>query len=93
MAGATRVCRICGKEFTTCVSRLAESSAFSWRSFACCQEHGVEYIRRVMESRGVKEETPKAVEAPEEAAIAEEVAEKPKRVSKPKKTVKPTEEE
>lgn len=43
-------CKICGAEFTPCKTN---TGAFNWRHVACCYEHGQEYLRLVMEARGL----------------------------------------
>jgi hypothetical protein len=47
-----RVCRICGKEYEACHTVAPHSGAFRWQDVACCPEHGAEYLRLIMISRG-----------------------------------------
>lgn len=51
MAGVLR-CRICGKEYEGCRSSNLDPTVFRWKDVACCEEHGEEYLRKVLESRG-----------------------------------------
>ena len=50
MAKATRICEICGKEYPYC--KTFRDVKFRWQNVACCPEHGVEFFKRVLESRG-----------------------------------------
>ena len=49
-------CRVCGKLFVPCSTCENDNTAFHWRSVACSQECGKEYLRRVLEARQPKEE-------------------------------------
>lgn len=49
MAKATRICKICGKEYEYC--RTETNNKFRWQDVACCPEHGAEYFRLIKESR------------------------------------------
>lgn len=51
MAGKLN-CRVCGKEYEGCRSAKTDPTLFRWQDVACCPEHGEEYLRRVLESRG-----------------------------------------
>lgn len=65
MAIGTKVCRVCGREYESCHTlRPNLNSEFRWQEVACCPEHGAEYLKRIMISRGQlpaeeKAETPK----------------------------------
>lgn len=47
-----RVCRLCGKEYEACHTVAPVDGAFRWQDVACCPEHGAEYLRLIMISRG-----------------------------------------
>lgn len=51
MTGATRICKICGKEYPFCYT-VRHDSAFRWQDVACCPEHGSAYLKKVLISRG-----------------------------------------
>lgn len=73
MPRATKICRVCGKEYKAC-STPNTIEAFRWQDVACSRECGEAYFRAVMAAR---EETPEpitiAVEEP--AAVVEEIIE------------------
>ena len=76
MANGLRVCKVCGKEYEGChTQRPNMNNEFRWQEVACCPEHGAEYLRQVMISRGMLQD---------EEAPAQET--KPKRKRAPKKT-------
>jgi hypothetical protein len=53
MAIGTKICRVCGKEYESCHTlRPNLNSEFRWQEVACCPEHGQEYLRKILESRG-----------------------------------------
>ena len=55
MAIGTKICRICGKEYEACHTlRKNVNNEFRWQDVACCPEHGQEYLRQILESRGQK---------------------------------------
>lgn len=66
MRNATKICRICGKEYPACKAAF-DTTLNRWQDVACCVEHGAEYFARIAESRG---SAPVAVEeAAADAAI------------------------
>lgn len=74
MARATRICKICGKEYEYCTTHNINNN-FRWQDVACCPEHGAEYFRLIKESRAkarlidIDEPKPSASEtAPEETS-------------------------
>lgn len=72
MAEDVRVCKVCGKKYPYC--RTFRDARFRWQDVACCVEHGVEYFRSVLESRG--EELGPLYEAfPQFAVVAQDDAE------------------
>lgn len=81
MAIGIKVCKVCGKEYESCHTlRPNLNNEFRWQDVACCPEHGAEYLRQIMESRGqIQPDKKEAVrdEAPDAA---------PKKRSRKKKT-------
>ena len=78
MRNATKICRICGKEYEACKS-VFDTTMNRWQDVACCVEHGAEYFARIAESRGsapvvVDETTTDANTDIEEVAPVEESA-------------------
>lgn len=57
MAKATKVCKICGREYEYCKAAYRVAGAFRYQDVACSPEHGAEYLSAVLEARG---EEPKA---------------------------------
>ena len=58
MATATRICKVCGKEYEYCHALRRDAGVFRWQDVACCKEHGKQYLDRVLAARsGVKIET------------------------------------
>lgn len=58
MIKKVKKCRICGKEYEGCKSAINNTDGvFRWQEVACCPEHGAEYLRRVLASRGVQQES------------------------------------
>lgn len=53
MRNATKICRICGKEYEACKPSFS-GSVSRWQDVACCVEHGAEYFDRIAKSRGVQ---------------------------------------
>ena len=66
MAIGIKVCKVCGREYEACHTlRPNLNSEFRWQDVACCPEHGAEYLRRIMESRGeIPAAEPQAEPAP-----------------------------
>lgn len=44
-------CKICGKEYDACRTKRSASVSYRWFDVACCEEHGAEYLRQILESR------------------------------------------
>lgn len=81
MAIGTKVCRVCGKEYEACHTlRPNLNSEFRWQDVACCAEHGAEYLRQIMISRGQLPDTPeqagRTADAPVEAPAQAKAAKK-----------------
>ena len=51
MSIATRICKVCGKEYEYCHTKLKVDEIYRWQDVACCAEHGSEYFAAVLESR------------------------------------------
>ena len=49
MSKATKICKICGKEYPYCSSNAYDK--FRWQDVACCPEHGSEYFAAVLAAR------------------------------------------
>lgn len=70
MAIGTKVCRVCGKEYEACHTlRPNLNSEFRWQDVACCAEHGAEYLRQIMISRGQLPDTPEQAEQTADAPV------------------------
>lgn len=86
MAIGKKVCKVCGREYEACHTlRPNLNSAFRWQDVACCEEHGAEYLRRIMISRGQLQEDAKVDEL-KQADSAEQPKAAPKRRARKKKT-------
>lgn len=46
-----RPCRVCGKMYTPCSNCDNDNVSFRWRTVACSVECGMEYFKRIEESR------------------------------------------
>ena len=51
MEKATKICKVCGKEYEYCHTASRIAGAFRWQDVACSPEHGSIYFAKVMESR------------------------------------------
>lgn len=54
MAKATRICRVCGKEYEYCHTIRKIDDIFRYQDVACSPECGAIYFAKIDESRGVK---------------------------------------
>lgn len=52
MAIQKKVCKVCGEEYVAC-SNAHHTSTYRWQDVACCEEHGRQYLRDIMKSRGM----------------------------------------
>lgn len=50
MAKATKVCRVCGREYEACQTPNL-TNTFRWQEVSCSPECGAEYLRRIKLSR------------------------------------------
>lgn len=48
---ATKICKICGKEYEYCHTNRRVAGLFRWQDVACCSEHGSEYLAKIEASR------------------------------------------
>ena len=55
MATATRICRVCGKEYKYCRTLREDAGVFRWQDIACCKEHGKQYFDQILASRAEAE--------------------------------------
>ena len=55
---ATKICRVCGKEYVPCRSIRPEDKTFNWRVVTCSPKCGEEYFRQVAVARGEVSEEP-----------------------------------
>ena len=96
MALGVKVCKVCGKEYEACHTlRQNMNSEFRWQDVACSPEHGAEYLRQILISRGeLAEEPAKAEEinAPEAKQPAVKAA-KLKNKKKDSNAARPVEDE
>lgn len=54
MATATRICKVCGKEYPYCRTERRVAGLFRWQDVACSVEHGSIYLNEVLASRNEK---------------------------------------
>ena len=83
MAIGIKVCKVCGKEYEQCHTlRPNLNNEFRWQDVACCPEHGAEYLRRIMISRG------QLPAEPEQAEPADAAEEAPAKTAKKRRSKK-----
>lgn len=58
MASATRICKVCGKEYPYCQTLRQVAGIFRWQDVACSPAHGSTYLARVRAARGEIDEDP-----------------------------------
>ena len=63
MPKGMKTCKVCGKKYEYCRNLVPSNVTFRWQDVACCPEHGEEYLRQVMEARGLAKKTEPAPEA------------------------------
>ena len=51
MATATKIYRVCGKEYEYCHTARKVAGIFRWQDVACSPEHGTVYLSKIRESR------------------------------------------
>lgn len=57
MATATKICKVCGKEYEYCHTVRQVSGVFRYQDVACCPEHGSIYLEKVLASRAEPHES------------------------------------
>ena len=86
MSTATKICKVCGKEYPYCRTERKVAGVFRWQDVACCVEHGSIYRERVLASRGEKAEA-QSVEATEnEVKTSDSTASRSATTKKSRKT-------
>lgn len=58
---ATKICKVCGKEYEYCHTVRRVDGVFRYQDVACCPEHGSIYLQRVIASRTEDAEPEKKV--------------------------------
>lgn len=51
MATATKICRVCGKEYEACHTLKRVAGVFRWQDVACSPECGSVYLAKIEASR------------------------------------------
>lgn len=51
MTTATKICKVCGKEYEYCHTFRRVAGVFRWQDVACSPEHGSAYLAKVEASR------------------------------------------
>lgn len=51
MAKATKICKICGREYEYCHTARHIAGIFRWQDVACSPEHGSIYLAKIIKSR------------------------------------------
>lgn len=64
MATATKICKVCGKEYEYCHTIRRVDGIFRYQDVACCPEHGSIYLQRVIASRAEDTEPVKKAKKP-----------------------------
>lgn len=65
MATATKICKVCGKEYPYCRTERRVAGVFRWQDVACSVEHGSIYLERILASRNGEPESRQAEEVAE----------------------------
>ena len=77
MAKATRICKVCGKEYEYCKTWLSENK-FRWQDVACSPECGAKYFALIEASR--KEKPAETIaERPQKNEPVETIVERPQK--------------
>ena len=61
MATATKICKVCGKEYPYCKTEY-KPGVFRYQDVACCPEHGSIYLAEVERARNGSKTTTDEVE-------------------------------
>lgn len=75
MATATKICRVCGKEYEYCHTARKVAGIFRWQDVACSPEHGTVYLSKIRESRNPVETEDSTVTVEDDSAELYDVAE------------------
>ena len=62
MPVATKICRVCGKEYEACHTAKVKAGSFRWQDVSCSPECGAIYLAKILESRGEVVHSPKETE-------------------------------
>lgn len=74
MATATKICRVCGKEYEACHTLRRTAGVFRWQEVACSPECGAIYLAKIEESRRIKPDKIEEIKVADiEETIVEEV--------------------
>lgn len=46
-------CKVCGCDYVVCPTAHKNTKTYRWQDVACCEEHGAQYLREIMASRGM----------------------------------------
>ena len=60
MATATKICRVCGKEYEACHTFKRITGVFRWQEVACSPECGSIYLAKIEASRAISPEKAEA---------------------------------
>lgn len=71
MATATKICRVCGKEYEACRSANRAAGVFRWQEVACSPECGRIYLQQIQDSRSEEEAPVKKVKTKKVAEVEE----------------------
>lgn len=50
MPKAIKKCKVCGKDYEACRT-FRSDGVFRWQDVACCREHGLQYLDKVLAER------------------------------------------
>lgn len=72
MATGTKICKICGAEYPYCKT-VFKPGVFRWSDVACSDEHGAEYLAKIIASRSEAKAAETKVENDAVAVVDNEV--------------------
>lgn len=75
MATATKICRVCGKEYEYYHTARKVAGIFRWQDVACSPEHGTVYLSKIRESRNPVETEDSTATVEDNSAELYDVAE------------------
>lgn len=85
MATATRICKVCGKEYPYCRTERKVAGVFRWQDVACSVEHGYIYLEEVLASRNEKPTSDPAPETKDDAEVVKTPGKRKSRKTSAKK--------